>query len=595
MALAAAALVTGLLLTPAQAKTVTWTGASKTGSDWSLSGNWNGGVPVNGDALVFAAGAGQLGNNNNLGSASFSSVTFAEGAGAYSLGQNRFTSTGAITNNSTSLQTLRAGVTVGGSQAWTGGTGGLAFQGIDFGSGSTTFAVAGSGLISSRGDITNATSAQQKLQMLLSVDTDQTWSTGSKGLNASSLTGSGNVTLKNAALIIGGANSAQSTYSGSFNGGLSGVIYNGSAKTAQTLTGSGSTLNSLHALNGMLTLSTGSMTLNSTTDSLLVSRGRLLVNKGFKLDARVGNAGQTLAANIDSNPSDGAGGSAVMQIAGVGTEFHSGGYFSVGQSNQGRLDVIEGASMINDGQLVIGRYGSGTGELHVESGARLTTNELGVGILQDMRGEKRQSIGTVTITGAGSVLNVATQLGIGGLKKDPGRYYGKGSVLISDQATVNAGSVSFYNSYSSLTIDRGSLSTPVLSSEEDGVGNIKLTNPTGGVALNLDTSRGNSSYSGSISGTGGISKTGAKTQSLWGWNTFTGDVLVTAGKLEMGSGAASSYRATGSTAIIQIHFADLGTSTVQADAGGVVDYWWTRSTAACSAVTACMTCPRSRC
>ncbi|MCV2363362.1 PEP-CTERM sorting domain-containing protein [Paucibacter sp. DJ1R-11] len=566
-------MVTGLLLAPAEAKTVTWTGASNVNSDWNTSANWSGGVPVNGDGLVFAAGARQLGNNNNLVNASFSSVSFAAGAGSYSLGQNRFTTTGAITNNSTNMQTLRAGVTVGGSQTWTGGAGGLVFNGINFAnSGSASFEVSGTGLISSRGDITNATSYRQKLQMLLSVDTDQTWTTSAKGMSVSSLTGAGNLTLKDVGVIIGGSNSVLSDYAGSFIGALSTVYYDGNTSTGQTLSGSGSKLKSLSVSNGTLTLSKGSMALAGTGSALQVTGGMLKVNQGFKLDTRVGNAGQTLAPNIDSTLSDGASGSAVMQIGGVGTEFRSGEYFSVGQHFQGRLNVIAGASMINDGLLVIGRYGSSTAELHVESGASLTTNELGVGVGRNpvSSGNRRQSIGDVTVTGAGSVLTVATQLGIGGLSS--GEYNGKGSVLISDKAAVNAGSVSFYNSDSSLTIDQGSLSTPALSSEYAGAGNIKLTNPTGGFALNLN-SKSWQTYSGSISGTGSISKAGIYTQELSGTNSFTGAVRVTEGWLLMGSGTASSYHATGATAGIRISFADLGNSVVRSEAGGTVAYW----------------------
>lgn len=555
LALAAAALVTGLLLAPAQAKTVTWTGASKTGSDWSFSGNWNGGVPVNGDALVFAAGAGQLGNNNNLVNASFSSVTFAEGAGAYSLGQNRFISTGAITNNSTSLQTLRAGVTVGGSQAWTGGTGGLAFQGIDFGSGSTAFAVAGTGLISSRGDITNATSVQQKLQMLLSVDTDQTWSTGSKGLNVSSLTGSGKLTLKNAALVIGGLNGVTSDYGGMFVGAETSLVYNGSTSKVQTLSGGGSTLKGLQVTNGYLTLSRGSMTLAGTAGALLVSDGLLKVNQGFTLDARAGNVGGA-AANVDGTTN------AILRVGGTDSQLLTGAYFTVGNSQSGKLEVINGASMVSDGQLLVGVNSGSDGTVLVDSKGSIKTRELVIGIVGG-------SLGTATVKGSGSVIDVIGSLALGGLNKN-GR--GNGSLKIEAEGLVNAGQTVFFTPSSRLTIDGGALFTESVSSGNSGAGGIELTDPTSGYALNLNASRNNNSFTGSISGTGSLIKAGAYTQSLWGANTFTGSVLVTAGKLEMGSGAASSYRATGSTAVIQLSFSDLGNATLLAEAGGSLLY-----------------------
>src|SRR4051812_16279110 len=57
----------GLLLfaIPVQSATRTWTGAAS--NLWSNAANWaEGVVPVNGDALVFPAGAANLANRNDL-------------------------------------------------------------------------------------------------------------------------------------------------------------------------------------------------------------------------------------------------------------------------------------------------------------------------------------------------------------------------------------------------------------------------------------------------------------------------------------------------------------------------------------------------
>lgn len=556
VALAAAAVVTGLLLAPAQAKTVTWTGASKVSSDWNASANWSGGVPANGDALVFAAGAGQLGNNNNLVNASFSSVSFAEGAGSYSLGQNRFTSTGNISNLSSNLQTLRSGVTVGGSQTWTGGVGGLVFNGIDFAkSGTALFAVLGTGLISSRGDITNDTSFRQKLQMLLSVDTDQTWTTSANGITVSSLTGSGNLTLKNVGVSIGGSNSELSDYAGSFIGSLSTVFYNGSTTTGQTLSGSGSALKGLAVNSGTLNLSKGSMTLAGTLGSVLVSSGQLRVNQGFKLDARAGNVGGA-AGNVDGTST------ALLRVGGSGSQLLTGNYFTVGSSESGALEVIAGGSMVSDGSLLVGVNGSSDGKLTVDTKGSITTKELVIGIAGG-------SLGTATVKGSGSVINVHDALRLGGLNKD-GR--GNGSIQIESGGVVNAGWTMFYMPSSRLTIDGGALFTQSISSGNGTAGKIELTNPGSGYALNLDASTSSNTYSGTISGTGGLSKAGSYTQVLSGANSFTGGVLVTAGWLDMSSGAASSYRASGSTAGLQLSYGDLGTATVLSEAGARVIY-----------------------
>lgn len=81
--------------------TCTWVGAS--GGFWATAANWsgcdNGGVPENGDSLVFPAGASNTIMNNNLSSLSVESITF--NGGGYLITGNDFTITGitAITAN----------------------------------------------------------------------------------------------------------------------------------------------------------------------------------------------------------------------------------------------------------------------------------------------------------------------------------------------------------------------------------------------------------------------------------------------------------------------------------------------------------------
>ena len=126
-------------LAQGHAATVTWTGAT---SAWNVGTNWSA-LPVSGDALVFgSAGADGLLLNNNLTTAGFSvaGMTFSAGAGAFVIGDgsatanvgNAFALTGAITNNSASLQTINNPFSVAaartfttnafGGDLWLGGT-----------------------------------------------------------------------------------------------------------------------------------------------------------------------------------------------------------------------------------------------------------------------------------------------------------------------------------------------------------------------------------------------------------------------------------------------------------------------------------------
>lgn len=96
---------------PSIAAVVVWDGGGKVPTLWSGSGangnnNWDTNVaPVNGDDIVFA-GTVNLSSSNNITNLSVNSLTFNSGSGAFILLGNKITLNGAITNNSTSIQTI---------------------------------------------------------------------------------------------------------------------------------------------------------------------------------------------------------------------------------------------------------------------------------------------------------------------------------------------------------------------------------------------------------------------------------------------------------------------------------------------------------
>lgn len=117
-------LIAVLLATPARASTVTWTGG---GSDslWSNPANWAGGVPVDGDSLVFPANASRRAAVNDLVGLVVASMTIdAPSAGGYDLSGNAFTLVGGLSADGTTADTVnRIGndVTLGAAQTWTVG------------------------------------------------------------------------------------------------------------------------------------------------------------------------------------------------------------------------------------------------------------------------------------------------------------------------------------------------------------------------------------------------------------------------------------------------------------------------------------------
>jgi len=135
----ALALGAGLLARPAVAADLTWNG--QLGSPrWSDAifgiSNWNGGaVPQDGDSLVFAGHTGLVNDNDYVG-LSVSGLSFAAGAGAFTLqglvntGTYRLAVTGNLSNHSSNLQTINLLIDARGTapQLWDGGSHGMAIN-----------------------------------------------------------------------------------------------------------------------------------------------------------------------------------------------------------------------------------------------------------------------------------------------------------------------------------------------------------------------------------------------------------------------------------------------------------------------------------
>ncbi len=104
---------------PALAGTRTWNGGGTPDGNWTNPGNWNGVAPATNDLLVFS-GSTQLSTTNNFTAGTpFNNVTFANGAGAFTVDGNLWTlseptdagsgqiANGSINNLSATAETMR--------------------------------------------------------------------------------------------------------------------------------------------------------------------------------------------------------------------------------------------------------------------------------------------------------------------------------------------------------------------------------------------------------------------------------------------------------------------------------------------------------
>ena len=112
--------VSCLVSLSAAAATKTWTGAVN--NLWSVSGNWTGGTPADGDQLVFPDGASNRTMSNDLSGLDLLSISFPGTSSNYSASGNAITLSGGITTASTCcrLITWSIPITLTGSQTFGG-------------------------------------------------------------------------------------------------------------------------------------------------------------------------------------------------------------------------------------------------------------------------------------------------------------------------------------------------------------------------------------------------------------------------------------------------------------------------------------------
>ena len=345
-----AALFAALAIPHAAMATGIWSGTSN--NTWATAGNWDA-IPTSGSGLTFtsATGAGGLNLNNNLTTGTgwtVSGITFSSGAAAFVIGDgttatdsnagkgNAFTLNNAITNNSTSIETINSAIAIGTTVSVTGNntsSGAVVLGGPISGIGginisnNTTLTLSGNNSFS--GGIT--VGGNSALPSTLNIN------------NAGAL-GSGNFSITNGAIINNTSGSAVTLSSNNAVTFGSAFSYGGS----QDLTfGSGAiTANGFIAsLNGTgRTLTFGGVLSNTNTTGTVGGRGNTLVLGGLGLLSNASNG--TFSINGDSNVTITGG------VTNGGSQTNNG----LTWSNMGTLE-LRGANTFN-GTLTINSGGT---------------------------------------------------------------------------------------------------------------------------------------------------------------------------------------------------------------------------------------------
>jgi len=307
-------------------------------------------------------------------------------------------------------------------------------------------------------------------------------------------------------------------------------------------------------------------------------------------------AGSDLASGgTESVGSNGATGSQLHQFTTNGTFSLTGTGFEAGITG-----AISGSGSLsanaNFGTITLAAANGYTGDTTVKGGTVKVTNASGLGnqsavSLDNTAGAKLQlanvsstassnplTVSIGSLAGGGTTggnielgqyttlstggLNATTSFagatsGAGGLEKTgtgvqtmSGTNTYTGATTVSG-GTLRAGSTRAFGSNSAVSLANVSGATLDLANFNNSIGSLAGGGSTGGnvtlgsATLTLGGANSNTSFAGSISGTGILSKEGTGTQELTGNSLYTGITTITAGKLRLAGAGTLGYTASG--------------------------------------------------
>ena len=499
-------------VSPAPAQTVTWDGVHGTTSNWSDAGNWSGGVaPVTGDAVVLS----QTGTNApsvldysfNAHSITLDTATDAttlangyiiNNAGSYVLGLQ---SGGSITDNATNdaADQINTGITLNGPAT------------IQLSSTAKGLIIGGTG-ITGTGPLTVTNNSPNKLIEFLA-DNNYT----------------GGTTITAGTLQLG-------------NGGTTGSITGDVTDNGTLAFDRSDTLTYGGAISG-----TGAV--NQVGSGILVLTGTNTYSGGTNIESG------TLSVSADHNLGIGGSGNIVALSPSTTLEFTASGTFSHTATiagdptfyvDSGKIvtwnkGISDGASagtleVSGGGTLILEYPNTYTGGTTIASGTTLQIDNGGttgsiVGDVVDNGSLAFDRSDSVTFGGNISESGSVNQLGTGTLTLSGTNLYSGGTVISNGIVSVGA-DANLGASSGTIEIDNGS--ELQLTAGFSNSRNVTLGTGTEFIDTQLAVNS-TSTFSGLISGLGGLNKTSGGTLALTNNDTYSGGTTISAGILSLGA------------------------------------------------------------
>ncbi|WP_332119523.1 autotransporter domain-containing protein [Azorhizobium caulinodans] len=516
-------------------------------------------------AATLADGVGATGEASLTGSASTWSNTGAlavggAGVGSLSLSAGASLNTGSLAIGSL-LSTGTSTVTVTGTDTGLTSTGSLIVGNF----GAATLTVQAGGSVTSNGSVIGRHSASSSTVN----GTGSTWTTGNLQIggdasDASGTLGTGTLTISSGGKVVstaaqvGAVSGAQGTVtvegagsSWQVNSGALSVGFNGtgtltvrdgasvssgdatigsnvSSGGTVTVTGTGSTWSSTGNIyvgnggTGTLTIENGGVvsavggyvsTLTGSTSSLTVTGANSALNlsgtfiagysSGTSATVTLSNGGQI--SGLQGTLGDLAGSSGTMAISGSGSKW----------------SAVVDSSVTYSGYMNVGRVG--TGSLSITDGGNVTGYRLYIG-------NEAGSVGTVTLSGSGSLIQMTSNLYVGS--------EGTGTLTLSDGAQISAAAIKvgyLAGSVGTLNIGAAAGQTAAAAGTIDAS---EIVLGAGDSRLVLNHTSADYGLAANITGSGQVIVLSGTTV-LTGENTYTGTTTITAGTLQIGNGGTS--------------------------------------------------------
>ena len=423
------------LSAPAFAADRTWNGGGGD-TNWGTVLNWGGTAPVGGDTLSFG-GTIRLSNTNNIAAdTNFASITFNNGAGAFTLAGNEITLAGNVTNNDDSLQTINLAMIMTNERTFSAASGNLAVGGVLSGVGGLIKTGTNTLTLSGTNTYTGLTTVSQGTLSL---------SGGSAIADAAAVTVSGGTLDVAASETVGAVTLSSGTISGV--GILTGSSY--------SLTDSGA-ISAILAGTGTLTKTgTGTATLsgaNTYTGKTSIQNGILSVSSINSVSGSASSLG--MPTTIPNGTIDLGATTTTGQLTYTGTAVTSDrvinlagttGGGTLDQSGTGLLKFTSALTATSAGVKTLTLQGSttGTGEISgaiVDGGGTTSVTKSGTGIWT-LSGTNTYTGGTIISTGGGTLtVTNSSALGTGTVANNATLAVGTTNLTLGNTYTQNSGS-----------------------------------------------------------------------------------------------------------------------------------------------------------